>query len=263
MINKHEGYLRRILQNIDDRGYLKHRESSNLEFKEKFNFNNMPKYSKTMSAFANNKGGYLVFGVKDRPRKLIGVDKTRFDEISQERITTFLIEHFDPEIKWDVSIIKSDEKYFGFIYIYEAEEKPIICKKNAGNNDIKSGEIYFRYRGQSRKISYPELKRMIDEFREKERRIWMSHIEKIAKIGPSNVALLDMISGSITTTKLEGAKLIMDKELIDELRENVKFIEEGKVSESEGDPTLKITGEVQSSDVVIPLLNPDKDYPYL
>ncbi len=263
MLSDHSIHIKQILQNIDERGYLKHRESSTIEFKESFNFNGMPKYSKTMAAFANNKGGYILFGVKDTPRKLVGINKDRFDNIKQEKISTFLVDHFAPEIKWDIGIVKNEDKYFGYIYIYESEEKPVICKKNAGNNDIQSGVIYFRYRGQSRKINYPELRKTIEEFRDRERRIWMSHIEKIAKIGPSNIALLDMISGDITTTKLEGAKLIMDKGLIDELRDKVKFIEEGKFSESEGAPTLKIIGKIQSADVVIPELDPDKDYPYL
>ncbi|MDL1971311.1 MAG: putative DNA binding domain-containing protein [Candidatus Desulfofervidaceae bacterium] len=263
MINKHETYLKKILQNIDDKGYLRHRESSTIEFKENFNFSNMPKHSKTMAAFANNRGGYIIFGVKDSPRKLIGINKEKFDNIKQERISTFLIDHFDPEIKWDMGIVENEEKYFGYIYIYESEEKPIICKKNAGNNDIQSGEIYFRYRGQSRKIGFSELKKIIDEFREKERKMWMSHIERIARIGPSNVAILDMLSGDLHVKEIEGAKLVMDRNLIDELRDKVRFVEEGKFSKTEGEPTLKIVGEIQTADVVIPLLDPNKDYPYL
>ncbi len=263
MENHHELYLRQFLRNTDDRGHLKHRESSTIEFKENFNFNNMAKYSKTMAAFANNSGGYILFGIKDTPRKLIGINKDKFNKIKQEKISTFLIDHFDPEIKWDIGIIENEGMYFGYIYVYESEEKPVICKKNSGSNNIQSGEIYFRYRGQSRKIGYSELKKIIDEFREKERKIWMSHIEKIAKIGPSNVAILDMLNGSIHVKKIEGARLIMDKELMEDLRDKVKFIEEGKFSETEGEPTLKIVGEIQTADVVIPMLDPNKDYPYL
>ena len=69
--------IKQILQNVDERGYLKQRESSTIEFKESFNFGNMPKYSKTMAAFANNKGGYILFGIKDSPRELIGTDKDK------------------------------------------------------------------------------------------------------------------------------------------------------------------------------------------
>lgn len=258
-----EAYLKQILQNTDDRGHLKNRESSSIEFKENFNLSNMSKYAKTMAAFANNKGGYLLFGIKDSPRKLIGVNKDRFDNIKQERISSFLIEHFDPEIKWDIGMVYNGENYSGYIYIYESEDKPVICKKNAGNDDIRSGEIYFRYRGQSRKIGYSELKKIIDDFREKERRIWMSHIEKIARIGPSNVAILDMLRGDLHVKNIEGAKLIIDKNLINDLRNKVQFIEEGKFSEAEGEPTLKIVGEIQTADVVVPRLDPNKDYPYL
>ena len=151
----------------------------------------------------------------------------------------------------------------GYIYVYEAKEKPIICKKNAGDNDIQPGEIYFRYSGQSRKIGYSELKKIIDEFREKERRRWMSYIKKIAKIGPSNAAILDLLNGDIHIKEIEGAKLVMDKNLIDELRDKAKFIEEGKFSETGGEPTLKIVGEIVNADVVIPALDLNKDYPFL
>ncbi len=262
-IKQREDFIKRFLSQIDNKGYLKHRESTTVEFKENFNFGNMPKYAKTMSAFANNKGGYIIFGVKDGPRMLVGVKKERFDGLKLEKITEFLIEHFEPEIKWDIGIVEINGRSFGYIYTYEAEEKPVICKKNAGGNELKSGEIYYRYRAQTRKIEYPELKKIIDKFREKERLIWMKHIERIAQIGPSNVALVDLLTGTLHTTKLEGTKLIMDRELLQELRDKVKFVEEGKFSEKEGEPTLKIVGEIQAVDIVVPDLDPNKDYPYL
>lgn len=118
MKRDHDVYLKQILKNIDDKGYLKHRESSTIEFKEKFNISNMPRYAKTMAAFANNKGGYILFGIRDSPRKPVGIDKDKFNNIKQEKITTFLIEHFDPEIKWDIGIVENDGKYFGYIYIH-------------------------------------------------------------------------------------------------------------------------------------------------
>jgi hypothetical protein len=41
----------------------------------------------------------------------------------------------------------------GYIYTSEADEKPIVTVANA--NDIKNGDIYFRYKGQSSTIRYP------------------------------------------------------------------------------------------------------------
>lgn len=44
------------------------RESGWLEFKESFNWNSKDRYAKSIASFANNKGGYIVFGIKDKPR---------------------------------------------------------------------------------------------------------------------------------------------------------------------------------------------------
>lgn len=255
-------YVSRIIRTVGDDGYIKSRESSLLEFKESFNLGNMDEYAKTMAAFANNRGGIIIFGVKDNPRIPIGIRKEKFDNIKQEKVTGYLIEHFSPEIEWDIGITEVDGKYFGYISVLEAYNKPIICKKN--NGDLKSGEIYYRYRGQSRKIEFSELRKIIDEIRENEKRLWMKHIEKIAQIGPQNIAFIDLMRGSIETQKLNGSKLIIDKSLLDDLREKVKFVEEGKFSEKEGFPTLKLIGEVQASDnVIIPNLDLNKDYPYI
>ncbi len=262
-LKHHEEFLREFLTRYDSKGYLKHRESSTVEFKENFNFGSMPEYAKIMAAFANNKGGYIIFGIKDKPRILIGVRKKKFDDLKTEKITGFLLEYFEPEIFWEIGTVEIEDKIFGFIYTYESNNKPVICKKNAGNGELKSGEIYYRYRAQTRRIEYPELRNIIDEYREKERRKWMEHIERIARIGPSNVALVDLLSGDIHVSKLEGAKLVMDKNLLRELKDRVNFIEEGRFSEKEGAPTLKIIGEIQTVDMVVPELDPNKDYPYL
>jgi hypothetical protein len=52
---------------------LFHREGQELEFKEQFNLAGLADYFRDFAAFANNKGGYLVFGVKDSPRIPIGL----------------------------------------------------------------------------------------------------------------------------------------------------------------------------------------------
>lgn len=92
----------------------------------------------------------------------------------------------------------------------------------------------------------------------------MKHIEKIAQIGPKNIAFIDLMRGNIETQKLDGNKFIIDKNLLNDLKEKVKFVEEGKFSEKVGLPTLKLIGEVQASDsVIIPNLDLNKDYPYI
>jgi predicted HTH transcriptional regulator len=41
---------------------LHHREGQELEFKEQFSFAGLAEYFKDFAAFANNRGGYLIFG---------------------------------------------------------------------------------------------------------------------------------------------------------------------------------------------------------
>jgi len=207
--------IKQILQNVDERGYLKQRESSTIEFKESFNFGNMPKYSKTMAAFANNKGGYILFGIKDSPRKLIGIDKDKFDELQQEKITDFLIEYFSPEIKWEIGSTEYDGKTIGYIYIYEAENKPVICKKNK-DNIIKNGEIYYRYRAQTRNIEYGELReiidKIIDKIKEKENQKWIRILKDIIRIGPEEVIISERSAMEVSPSSSSKALPVVIEE---------------------------------------------------
>lgn len=261
MQTTHE-WLVEILTDLDDRGYLKARENTRLEFKENFVFTNIANYFKAIGSFANTKGGVILFGVKDAPRIPLGIDREKFDSIQQDKISTFLAEYFSPQILWDLGIIDINGTYFGFIEIFEADSKPVICKKTNGNV-LRNGDVYFRYRGQSKSIEFPELKSIHEEVRQKERDLWMKHIERISKIGPQHVAFIDLFDGAIQTGKSDG-KLILDSTLLDDLKKQVKFIEEGRFVEKDGAPALKVIGEiVSSSEVLVPELDPNKDYPYL
>jgi len=55
------------------------RESGWLEFKESFNWMSKDKYAKSMAAFANHKGGYIIFGVKNQPRELVGLQSNNYN----------------------------------------------------------------------------------------------------------------------------------------------------------------------------------------
>lgn len=57
--------------------YLYHREGQELEFKEQFNLAGLADYFRDFAAFANNRGGYLIFGVKDSPRIPVGLSDSK------------------------------------------------------------------------------------------------------------------------------------------------------------------------------------------
>lgn len=75
------------------------RESSSLEFKESFGWASLPKYLKTSAAYANTRGGYIVFGIANNPHSLCGLAGTSlklFEEIDPEKISLHFNEHFVP-----------------------------------------------------------------------------------------------------------------------------------------------------------------------
>jgi hypothetical protein len=215
---------------------LSTREGSRIEFKENINFSNLGLYAKTMSGQANNNGGFIVFGIKDSPREVIGLLNNRFDEIDPVKITRFLNANFNPEIRWEIDTIDYAGKRIGYIYTYEADKKPIICTSNNGN-ELHESRIYYRYRGLTTDIKYPELRKMFDDLIEKERNMWLKNLEKIAKVGPENVMVMDLLNKEMVG---KNKTYIIDESLID----RIKFIRSGSFNENDGEPTLKIIGDV-------------------
>lgn len=70
-----EEKIKKILKFDPETKLVKTHESKTIEFKQNFNFNNKKEYFKAMASFANANGGYLFFGVKDKPRELVGLDE--------------------------------------------------------------------------------------------------------------------------------------------------------------------------------------------
>lgn len=211
------------------------RESSWLEFKESFNWNSKDRYAKSMAAFANNKGGYIVFGIKDKPRDLVGVQSDNFETTDEAKITAYLNNIFSPEIVYEKFVITIQLKNIGILYIHQTKIKPVVCLKN--DDELKEADIYYRYNARSERIKYAELQMLLEQIKQEERKSWMEHFEKISKIGPTNAAIFDTIDGEISG---HGGTLIIDKKLIPKLR----FINEGSFKEG-GRPVLRLIGDVK------------------
>jgi len=96
--------------------YLYHRESQELEYKEQFNLAGLANYLRDFAGFANNIGGYIIFGVKDSPRIPVGLNNSsldQFNKIDPERISGYLLDTFSSEIRWDQVVIRNSIKSFG------------------------------------------------------------------------------------------------------------------------------------------------------
>lgn len=217
------------------------RENDRLEYKETFNWvGNRAKYAKTMAGFANNRGGFIVFGVKDAPHDLLGVDTTRFDALDPANVTGYLNERFAPEIAWESFRIEFSGVQLGIIAVTAAVVKPIVCTRHDGS-EMREADIFYRYRGRSQRMRYPELQRVLEERQERERKAWFRHLARVARIGVENVGVLNLIDGELSGP---GGHLLVSEELL----QRVQFIREGRFTErhDEGAPTLRLVGEVQT-----------------
>jgi len=118
-----------------------------------------------------------------------------------------------PEINWDQHIYELDGKEYGLLYIWESSDKPVMAVRNAGS-DVKEAEIYYRYRGRTEQIKYPELKRLLDEKRAREEALWLQHITQIAEMGVQDAAILDLRSGR---ARARGGTILIDESLVPQL----------------------------------------------
>lgn len=232
------------------------REDTNHEFKESYNHANMAMYFKTIAAFANNEGGYLIFGVKDTPHTLLGLNEKsleQFENLNIEIFTQNLNEYLSQTIKWTSTLFEFRKLTFGIIYIYPLTVKPAICKKNYDCDEkkysLKDADIYFRYAGRSERIKSADLERIIDERRRNEEKLWLSFIEKASKIGIQNSSLIDMSNGVISE---KGGTIFIDEKLLNQ----IKFIKEGEFNEKKGAPTLRLVGDVQQIETGKLLISP-------
>jgi hypothetical protein len=218
---------------------LLRRESSVLEFKESFSLGSLPKYLKTIAGFANNKGGYIVFGVREKPHILLGLRDDRFSDADTEKITQFFHENLSQEVEGEKFEHTIKNKTIGILYVSESKKKPVITIKQSG--DIyKAGEIFYRYGGRTDRIKPAELEQIINNRIKEEKESWQKLLINIAGSSPQDIAVLDLNKKEISEN---GNIVYVEDDLIDKLR----FVKEGQFVDSGGDPTLVLKGEIRGA----------------
>jgi hypothetical protein len=232
---------------------VKSRESLHREFKELFNTASLPKYAKTIAAMANTDGGYIYFGIADRPNRIVGCDPETIPDSAV--LSDSLNNWFEPHV--NVEIIEfeySDLKVVAF-KILESQVKPVICKKNATvvlertkrgkveRNDktvLSEGAIYRRYAGKTQQIRFAELHEI---FLERDRIIYsalLENMKSIQRIGVERVGIADV---SAMSTGGDISRIYLSKEAI----KNLNLIDKGKFveTEAEGDTSYFVAGTVK------------------
>ena len=233
---------------LNVKGHVKNRESQTLEFKQSFQLGDPLKlYIRTLVGMANNQGGRIVFGIQNKPHLPIGLQNDRFSSFDPKEINAVVLQYFSADIDWSLEEVQACGVNLGVIEVTEATSKPIICTKNHAKAKLREGAVYYRYRAETTEIKHAELSAILQSERDKEKLLWMNHIQKIAAIGPQAVQMIDFKNGEM---EVGGKKVLIDSDLIDKL----KVVKEGEFVEKKGAPALRIVGEIDG------LMNSDSVY---
>lgn len=270
----HDQNVLKILSGRTSSGNLRSRESNRVEFKQSFNKANTAMYAKTMASYANNSGGYIIFGIQDTPRKVIGLKNDNFENMKQEQFTEAVNALFSPAIEWETGMVVINEeitnngligtevKKIGWIYAYEAEIKPIIAQKDNASEKITSGDIFYRYRARNGKIKLAEMEKIIADRISKERESLLKIMELIRKSGTTNIGIVNYKDGKLSTPY--GVDVTFERKLVAQVLKKAKFIKEGSFNETDGMPVIKVSGKIDlAEEVPVPEGNPDDTHPYI
>ncbi len=171
-------------------------ENLTVEFKEKFSEHK--KIAKEIIAFANTKGGILIFGVRDN-RKIVGIPSEK--EIV-ELITETVNFYTNPKIDFEVEYFEIKKKLLAVFFIKESKNKPHRIEDYNPKFDIRTAEVYIRIADKSvpagkemiklmmirnneeklKNYSIGKNERIVFEFLEKNEFITAKQLSKLANI---------------------------------------------------------------------------------
>ncbi len=217
-------------------------ETDEFECKEGFSLRNFGKPLRTIAGFANNRGGYLFFGVRDKPDNfaVCGLADNRFTATDQNKFSQTIRSVLEPTPRFRVASLKLETMTVGVIYVEPHTAKPVIASKTEG--DVAEGAIYYRYAGETRPICYPDLRTILDERDQRSREAILPMVQRLLELGPRDAMIANLAAGS-----LEGGTrpIIID----DHLLTRIKFIRDGEFDEREGAETLRLVGNVNAVDM--------------
>ena len=122
---------------------IQQREGTKLDFKLKIDISSesgKKELAKDVCAIANSKGGrgYLIIGVEDRTKRLVGINK--FKALDEEKIQQVVSSRCEPPIPITVEVVNLDGIDIGIITIFDGGQKPYQIKET-GAFHIRRGSI--------------------------------------------------------------------------------------------------------------------------
>ena len=174
-------------------------ESVNVEYKVAVP-KDSAKYMKTVVAYANGRGGKIIFGVDDKTLEVVGMDT---DSIFQtiDAITNAISDSCEPTILPDITLQTVEDKTVIVVEIFPGKMRPYYIKSKG----MVSG-TYVRSAGTTRPVADYMLKELILEG---QNRYYDCEICEGLTITPEDIERLcaEMRATAIRNTLTEGEKL--------------------------------------------------------
>lgn len=220
-------------------------ESAKIEFKNSLQTKSDTidkQYLKTISGFANNEGGTIIFGISPEKKELVGI-KEEFENLDNRYVSSTISHGLDGSFNFHFITKRFLGKIIGFLIIDKAFSKPVIMKSDASEH--KLGEIYYRYPAQTSKILASDLRRILDNEISIRLQQTIGNISKLVEIG-NDAAILDTKSGVIDAGS-SLPKFILDEKIL----KTLNIIKIGQFVEEDGAPAYIIKGEIEGGNVEV------------
>lgn len=223
-------------------------ETDTAECKQSFSLRNAAAWLRAVAALANNRGGYVFFGIADKDAagtcKVVGLASDEFARTDIGEIATRLRSAFDPTPRFQKTAFEIGGKMIGVLHVERHPSRPIIATKNdGGSGEIKEGDIFYRYPGTSRRISYADLRVILDERDAKTRENILPMVRRLLELGPERAMIADLSDGKLT----DGQTSI---ELSDDIIQRLTLVKEGEFRDHAGAPALRLIGDVKAASPV-------------
>ena len=136
---------------------IKREEDLKLDFKATLSLateSEKKELAKDVIAIANSRGGrgYIIFGVEDKTKRILGVNP---DEYSEEQIQQIIYNRCDPPVPLSVEFVDIDGKKVGVLTIYNSNNKPHQMTQN--------GAFYIRRGSTTDTARRSEVANMLQE----------------------------------------------------------------------------------------------------
>ncbi len=132
-------------------------EGPKLDFKEKLSLDldsDKKEFTKDVCSIANSRGGrgYIIFGIQDKTKKVLGVELTNFDE---EKLQQIIANRIDPVVPIRVETFEYMGKNIVVVTIFNSDQKP--------HQILYNGSFYIRRGSTTGVARIQEIADMLQE----------------------------------------------------------------------------------------------------